>query len=252
MPRYPIALCLPAPYPPLPSEPPPAISPVQEKITSTLGSTDYDSICLPLTNSKWHERWERLCLRPMEDEENDTPDTIKAREALDREADTWRREGGLRREEVVVSRLEETQHLVALASDWLELDSPDEGIRFDSELVSPTQKIVSTTFGTADMRHDIGIEGRATVRLVPRCSHSRTSCSVPRQPGSSPCLCKSHRWSTPNGRCKRFHPNIHPYTHKRSCRAHQSWPNSCGWDCHYVCFGLFSTPASSAITKRAR
>ena len=73
----------------------------------------------------------------MEDEENDTPEIVKAREALDREADTWRREGGLRRDEVVVSRLEETQHLVALASDWLEMDSPDEGIRFDSELVSP-------------------------------------------------------------------------------------------------------------------
>lgn len=31
---------------------------------------------------------------------------------------------------------EEADTAIALASDWLELDSPDEGIRFDSELVS--------------------------------------------------------------------------------------------------------------------
>lgn len=70
--------------------------------------------------------------------------------------------GGFRRSEVTVTRLgqsspralaapafseltvcspdafvaaEETEHLIGLASDWLELDSPDEGIRFDSELV---------------------------------------------------------------------------------------------------------------------
>ena len=139
MPRHPIALSLPAPYPPLPTAPPPANSPLGELITQTLGNTDYDQVCLPLTNAKWQERWERLCLRPMdEDEANGQPDErlAKEREALDQEADTWRREGGLKREEVVISRLEETQHVIALASDWLELDSMDEGIRFDSELVS--------------------------------------------------------------------------------------------------------------------
>lgn len=34
-----------------------------------------------------------------------------------------------------MSRLEESQGVIPLASEWLELDSPDEGIRFDSELV---------------------------------------------------------------------------------------------------------------------
>ena len=61
------------------------------------------------------------------------------REKVDREADIWRKEGGLRREEVNVSRLEETPNLVGIAAEWLELDSPDEGIRFDSELVSSLQ-----------------------------------------------------------------------------------------------------------------
>jgi protein arginine N-methyltransferase 5 len=98
---------------------------------------------VPLTNSRWQERWDRLCLRPVEDEEDVQPDVLEARERerekVDREADVWRREGGLGRDEVNVSRLEETQHLIGVAAEWLEMDSPDEGIRFDSELVSVLQ-----------------------------------------------------------------------------------------------------------------
>jgi protein arginine N-methyltransferase 5 len=59
------------------------------------------------------------------------------REVVDREADVWRKEGGLRRNELNVSRLEETRGLIAVAAEWLEMDSSDEGIRFDSELVRP-------------------------------------------------------------------------------------------------------------------
>ncbi|KAK4688901.1 type II protein arginine methyltransferase, partial [Tremellales sp. Uapishka_1] len=136
MPRHPIALALPRPYPLLPKEPASAgPSPLQSQLTTTLSSTDYDTVVLPLTNEKWQERWERLCLRPVE-EEDEAGSEQKEREKmeLDREADIWRRDGGLRREELNISRLEETQHVIGLASEWLELDSPDEGIRFDSEL----------------------------------------------------------------------------------------------------------------------
>ena len=70
------------------------------------------------------------------EEEDSTPQESAERERVDREADVWRREGGLNRDELVVSRLEETGALIAMASEWLELDSPDEGIRFDSEIVS--------------------------------------------------------------------------------------------------------------------
>ena len=38
---------------------------------------------------------------------------------------------------------EEADTAIALASDWLELDSPDEGIRFDSELVSQDYSMYS-------------------------------------------------------------------------------------------------------------
>ena len=138
MPRHPIALALPPPYPLLPTSPLPSPSPLQSLIATTLSSSDYDAVCIPLTNDKWQERWERLCLRPAEDEDA-APEVQAAhdleREKIDRQADVWRREGGLKREEVNVCRLEETQSLVGIAAEWMELDSPDEGIRFDSELV---------------------------------------------------------------------------------------------------------------------
>ncbi|WVF70794.1 hypothetical protein IAT40_005588 [Kwoniella sp. CBS 6097] len=141
MPRHPIAFHLPTPLPALPTTPRPSPSPLQNTITTTLNSTDYDLVSLPLTNEAWQERWERLCLRPVEDEEELeklSPSQLekkeREREGLDREADEWRRDGGLKRDEVNVSRLEESQAVVCTASEWLELDSPDEGIRFDSEL----------------------------------------------------------------------------------------------------------------------
>jgi protein arginine N-methyltransferase 5 len=148
MPRQAIALSLPSPLPPLPTVPHPAASPLQTTISTTLSSTDYDAVCVPLTNPRWQERWDRLCLRPADDE-GLSPAEIEAkeleRELVDREADVWRRDGGLKRDEVNVSRLEETQHLIGVAAEWLELDSPDEGIRFDSELVS--RSVDDSVFG---------------------------------------------------------------------------------------------------------
>ncbi|RXK42065.1 protein arginine N-methyltransferase 5 [Tremella mesenterica] len=134
MPRLNIALDLPPPLPSLPNQPHPSPSPLQQLINNTLSSTDYDLCCIPLTNARWQTRWERLCLRLTEDEDLASPEASKHREEVDREADMWRREGGLSREEVNVCRLEETPHLIGLGPEWLDLDSPDEGIRFDSEL----------------------------------------------------------------------------------------------------------------------
>lgn len=54
----------------------------------------------------------------------------------DREADLWRRDPSLNRDECNITRFEDGADIIALASEWLELDSFDEGIRFDSELVS--------------------------------------------------------------------------------------------------------------------
>ena len=51
-----------------------------------------------------------------------------------REAEEWRRAPAFRRGEVNITRLEETDGLVVMASSWIELDSIDEGVRLDSEI----------------------------------------------------------------------------------------------------------------------
>lgn len=171
MARLRIAVC-PTEVPPLPTQPHPTPSPLQQTIAHTVGATDYDAVCVPLTNGRWQDRWERLCLRPADDDggselgsdrgrdvdrdrdqrdgERDGDGDWPRRLDTDREADEWRREPALRRDECNVTRLEESQGVIALASEWLEIDSPDEGIRFDSELVSdPGHALGSETAKTA-------------------------------------------------------------------------------------------------------
>ncbi|KAK0562704.1 hypothetical protein OC844_002559 [Tilletia horrida] len=51
-----------------------------------------------------------------------------------REAEEWRRAPAFKRAEVNLTRLDDTSGMIALASQWLDLDSPDEGVRLDAEL----------------------------------------------------------------------------------------------------------------------
>ncbi|CAD6907247.1 unnamed protein product [Tilletia controversa] len=51
-----------------------------------------------------------------------------------REAEEWRRAPAFRRGEVNMTRLDDTSGMIALASQWLDLDNPDEGVRLDAEL----------------------------------------------------------------------------------------------------------------------
>lgn len=148
MARVTIALC-PKEVPPPPTLPPPAPSPLGHLIAHTVDNTDYDLLCVPLTNGRWMDRWERLCLRSMDDEEHmysaSAGGSVSAASAdglaprpsdTDREADVWRKDPMLNRDECNITRFEDAAEVVALASPWLEPDSVDEGIRFDSELVS--------------------------------------------------------------------------------------------------------------------
>lgn len=122
------------------------------------GKTEYDLVCIPLTNGNWQERWERMCTITASATEADLGAVAAGpsgmEEAARIEAETWRAGGSFRRNEVNLTRsgqslhravekyfrsieilAEEAGSLLVLASDWLELDSPVEGIRFDSELV---------------------------------------------------------------------------------------------------------------------
>ncbi len=54
--------------------------------------------------------------------------------SIAREAEEWRKAPAFKRSEVNLTKLEETEGVIALASQWIELDSPDEGVRLDCEL----------------------------------------------------------------------------------------------------------------------
>lgn len=148
MARLPIAV-VPKEVPGLPTQPHPSPSPLQQLIAHTVAATDYDAVCVPLTNGLWQDRWERLCLRPADDDDSLSLDSASSpwpqRLDTDREADEWRKEPSLNRDECNITRLEESQGAIALASEWLEIDSPDEGIRFDSELVRFAVRLCETT-----------------------------------------------------------------------------------------------------------
>ncbi|PWN29173.1 PRMT5-domain-containing protein [Jaminaea rosea] len=51
-----------------------------------------------------------------------------------REAEEWRKAPIFRRTELNLTNLDDSDGIMALAPSWLELDSPDEGIRLDSEI----------------------------------------------------------------------------------------------------------------------
>ncbi|GAA6058643.1 hypothetical protein JCM10212_004054 [Sporobolomyces blumeae] len=96
--------------------------------------TEYDLVAVPLTNGNWQERWERMCTITASATEADLGTAAQQEEMQRAEAEMWRAGSGFLRNEVNLTRSEEAGSLVAFASDWLELDSPVEGIRFDAEL----------------------------------------------------------------------------------------------------------------------
>jgi hypothetical protein len=79
------------------------------------GRTEYDLVCLPLTNSSWQERWERMCtisssgtMTDVRGGINGMSSAASARDlgedATRREAESWRAGGGFGRGEVNVTR----------------------------------------------------------------------------------------------------------------------------------------------------
>ncbi|GAA5898508.1 protein arginine N-methyltransferase [Sporobolomyces salmoneus] len=96
--------------------------------------TEYDLVAVPLTNGNWQERWERMCTITSSATEANLGAAAQQEELQRAEAENWRAGGGFLRNEVNLTRSEEAGSLIAFASDWLELDSSSEGIRFDAEL----------------------------------------------------------------------------------------------------------------------
>ncbi|KJA22882.1 hypothetical protein HYPSUDRAFT_66634 [Hypholoma sublateritium FD-334 SS-4] len=87
----------------------------------------YKRVCLPLTTKKWEERWSRMCLLPIGGSEKDKEDVAK-------EAEQWRLSPGFRLDETTITRLDEAEGIIAMISEWLELDSTDDWVRHDAEI----------------------------------------------------------------------------------------------------------------------
>ncbi|KIJ52640.1 hypothetical protein M422DRAFT_65066 [Sphaerobolus stellatus SS14] len=99
---------------------------VAQALLQNAHNNAFHYISIPLTNDNWKTRWNYMCLNEGKDE----------KEALEveRKAELWRMGPGFLKDEVIVTRLDETGSVIGLVSDWLELDSPDGNIRRDSEI----------------------------------------------------------------------------------------------------------------------
>ena len=114
----------------------------------------YELIAMDLTNQRWKERWERLCLDGSAMEASDSlhadgeglvrsssrpggfpSGPINQQAQTFKEAEEWRRAPSFHRAEVNISKVEESEGVVAFLSSWIELDALDEGVRLDSEIV---------------------------------------------------------------------------------------------------------------------
>ncbi|PPR05752.1 hypothetical protein CVT24_006691 [Panaeolus cyanescens] len=105
------------------------------KLIQSARDKGYHTICLPLTTEKWKERWERMCLLPegQNSEEGDEAQKEGQKEK-EKEAEMWRRTPGFKAEEVTITRLDEAEGIIAMVSEWLELDATDDGVRHDAEI----------------------------------------------------------------------------------------------------------------------
>lgn len=92
-------------------------SPV-EHLTEQALKADYDLVCVPLANDLWRERWERLCLRAPDDEEDvfdgnhsaeakDWVERERARFETAKEAEAWRSNASFKRSELNITKLGE-------------------------------------------------------------------------------------------------------------------------------------------------
>ncbi|KAH9912809.1 PRMT5-domain-containing protein [Fomitopsis serialis] len=95
------------------------------KAVADARSQDYAGICCPLTTDAWRARWRGMCLLPADDGH----DKVE----IERRAEAWRATPAFERDEVTMTRLDEAEGVVAVASEWLELDATDDWVRHDSE-----------------------------------------------------------------------------------------------------------------------
>jgi len=109
-------------------------SPLNSLIKSTLNNLgEYDALALPLTNPTWRARWDSLCIDQSSIGQQAPPASPSSDNNAE-EAEVWRRAGYFLSSELNFHNTIEVTKCICFASEWLELDAPAEGIRFDCEL----------------------------------------------------------------------------------------------------------------------
>lgn len=86
--------------------------------TGAGGKTEYDLVCIPLTNRNWQERWDRMCTISSSGTMADlnmktSSDSARnlGEDQTRREAEAWRAGGGFGRGEVNITRSGESTNL---------------------------------------------------------------------------------------------------------------------------------------------
>ena len=133
-------------------------------------SKGYESVCLPLTTENWKLRWEGMCLLPAEGGSND------ASKACARAAELWRQRPCFLPDEVALRHLDQPQGIIAMISEWLQLDADDDGIRHDAEIAS----LLLLFFIPSDISP--GPETRTCLRLLPQYTHCHSPSSTKQIP----------------------------------------------------------------------
>ena len=150
-------------------------------ISETIAKNTYSSVCIPITNDNWKKRWKEMCLM----EHGTGSSECKRDVELQRAAENWRAgySEAFHRNEVNITRLglsryhqyglillisgivviEEAEGTIGMAADWLELDSPDAWVRYDSELVRNRSVSLVYVFVTRVVK---GIKGRDRAGII--------------------------------------------------------------------------------------
>ncbi|KAA1070432.1 methyltransferase protein [Puccinia graminis f. sp. tritici] len=145
-----------------PYGPPPTSSqssPLNSLIKTSLNNLgEYDALALPLTNPSWRARWDSLCV----DQSHSNPQPPSASQPPDnsQDAEFWRRAGYFLSSELNFHNTIEVAKCICFASEWLELDSPVEGIRFDCELAMKQEVSYATYLSASHL-------------ILPRIRHRR-------------------------------------------------------------------------------
>lgn len=135
-------------------------SPLNSLIKSTLNNLgEYDALALPLTNPTWRARWDSLCVDQSSIGQQAPPASPSSDNNAE-EAEVWRRAGYFLSSELNFHNTLEVTKCICFASEWLELDAPAEGIRFDCELALKQELSLATYLSASHL-------------ILPRIRHKR-------------------------------------------------------------------------------